>query len=149
MPTTDAEDIQSLKDSVSNGAKKLERKYLAAADKTLDRLKDPDTQEAWESAMADEQTKKAYEAGRENVSKSDLEKGMKQKGKQNYLNSMGSEVTIEKWAKNSKDYRDAYKDESASAPIAKTYQERKAKATHFMDLGHNMKRKKLGLSEET
>lgn len=147
MTTTDAEDLVSFVEGTKNAGNKLVRKYKAASAKTLKRLQDPKTKEAWEKAMADEQTKKAYEVGTKSVTAQDLENGMSEKGKSNYETSTGSKTAQQKWLNNGKPYRDVAKSFSENKPVATTTQEKVANMAQNMINQINVKRRELGLPE--
>ena len=149
MTSTDAEDLQSYKEGTKNSSNKLVRKYKAAIDKTLKRLQSEEANQAWKDSMVKEETLKAHDVGVASITKKDLEDGMTQKGKLSYETSTGAPVTQEKWQKESKEYRDAAKQFSEDKPIATTLQEKASNMNTNMIRMINIKRRKLGLPEET
>ena len=142
--SSDADDLKSYSEGTSSAGAKWLRKYEAKASVTLDKLKSEETWNAWQKAVTDEKAKKAAIAKAGELSTSDLVNPAKERGKTNYGTSTGAKSTQEKWARNSKPYRDAAKEFSKNKKPATTNAERIANMTENMENMQRIKDEKIG-----
>lgn len=112
---------QDVKDFYKSGtrgaADKLVKKFNAAAAEAVDKLQSPEVADAWQTNVSSDRAKKHFMSGTSKITAKDLTDGMTQKGKSAYTTATGLDSTVEKWAKNSKPYRDVATDFSKNKKI--------------------------------
>ena len=83
----------------ANAGAKLGMKFENNAALAVEKLKDPKTADTWQKNVSSAEAKANFRGKTKNLTVSDLVEPMKQKGIQNYVNSVSAQSTIDKAAR--------------------------------------------------